>query len=110
TALGRPVQAVWANFARLGDDVALTAPELAHGAVLAIDGPLRGPLRGAGSPLELRVVGGPEAGRRIPLGRGTHVIGRGSDVPVRLDDPDLSRRHAVIDVGSGSITVADLGS
>ena len=38
------------------------------------------------------------------------MIGRGGDVAVRLEDPDVSRRHAAVEVGSGSITVADLSS
>ena len=29
---------------------------------------------------------------------------------VRLDDPDVSRRHVAVQVGGGAITVADLGS
>ena len=43
-------------------------------------------------------------------GRARHVLGRGGDVAVRLDDPDVSRRHVAVQVGGGSITVADLGS
>ena len=111
TALGRPVPGLWAASSRLADDLPLTAPELAHGAVLGLGGPVPG---GGGAPrssaLELRVVGGPDAGRAIPLGQGRHVIGRSSDVSVRLDDPDVSRRHVRVDVGGGSISVTDLGS
>jgi len=110
TALARPVGALWSTSSRLPDDLSLTAPELAHGAILGLDRPAAGDRRQGSGALELRVTGGPDAGRALPLGQGTHVIGRGSDVGVRLDDPDVSRRHAVVQVGRGSITVADLGS
>ncbi|WP_324274182.1 FHA domain-containing protein [Blastococcus brunescens] len=53
---------------------------------------------------------GPDAGRSFPLGQGSHVIGRSGDVHVRLDDPDISRRHASVHVGGGTVTVTDLGS
>jgi S-DNA-T family DNA segregation ATPase FtsK/SpoIIIE len=110
-ALGRPVSGLWCASSRLADDLPLTAPELRHGAVLGLGGPVPGiDRRSRSSALELRVVGGPDAGRSIPLGRGQHVLGRGSDASVRLDDPDVSRRHVVVDVGGGSISVTDLGS
>ena len=110
TALGRPVDALWAASSRLADALPLTSPALAHGAVIGLDGPVAGDRRASSSALELRVVGGPGAGRAVPLGQGRHVIGRSSDADVRLDDPDVSRRHVAVEVGQGSITVADLGS
>ena len=56
------------------DDLPLTAPELAHGAVLGLGGPVPGSRRRTrSSALELRVVGGPDAGRALPLGQGRHV-------------------------------------
>jgi S-DNA-T family DNA segregation ATPase FtsK/SpoIIIE len=110
-ALGRRVLGLWAGSTRLADDLPLTAPELGHGAVLGLGGPVPGvDRRSSSSALELRVVGGPDAGRAVPLGQGRHVIGRGSEVSVRLDDPDVSRRHVAVQVGGGAITVADLGS
>jgi S-DNA-T family DNA segregation ATPase FtsK/SpoIIIE len=110
TALGQPVTSLWSASSRLVDNLPLTAPELSHGAILGLDGPVAGDRRSRSSALELRVVGGPDAGRAVPLGQGSHVIGRGSDADVRLDDPDVSRRHVAVEVGRGSITVADLGS
>jgi S-DNA-T family DNA segregation ATPase FtsK/SpoIIIE len=110
-ALGRPVAALWHGSAALADDRRLSAPELAHGAVLGCDGRAPGSAgHGLSSALELHVVGGPAAGHTHPLGRGRHVIGRSRDVTVHLDDPALSRRHVVLDVGRGTITVADAGS
>jgi len=108
---GLPVQAVWAGSTRLADDTPLTDTALDHGAVLGLGRPVRrtGPGRSP-SALELRVVGGPDAGRSLPLGQGRHVIGRSDDATIRLRDPDVSRRHAAVHVGGGAVTVTDVGS
>ncbi|TFV81256.1 FHA domain-containing protein [Blastococcus sp. CT_GayMR20] len=109
--LGRPVDGLWQGTRRLPDHCRLGAPELAHGAVLGAAGPA--PRRDGGGPssaLELHVVGGPAAGVALPLDQGRHVIGRGDEASIRLDDPDVSRNHVVVQVGGGAITVADLGS
>ncbi|MGY1641316.1 FtsK/SpoIIIE domain-containing protein [Geodermatophilus sp. SYSU D00703] len=106
-----PAAQLWAGSVRLGHDVPLTSPALAHGALLGLGRP--GPRGGSAersSALELHVVGGPEAGTTVPLARGRHVVGRGGEATVGLDDPDVSRRHALVDVGTGGLTVADLGS
>ncbi|SNR74381.1 FtsK/SpoIIIE domain-containing protein [Blastococcus mobilis] len=109
--VGRPVEGMWAGSTRLADDLPLTTSVFDHGAVLGLGRPAhrRRPDR-ASSALELHVVGGPDAGRSVPLGRGSHVIGRSSDVPIRLHDPDVSRQHVAVHVGGGTVTVADLGS
>jgi len=60
--------------------------------------------------LELRVVGGPAAGGVYRLPPGQTSVGRGSGNDVVLDDPDVSRRHAVITVGGDFVKVADAGS
>jgi S-DNA-T family DNA segregation ATPase FtsK/SpoIIIE len=106
-----PVEGLWAGSTCLPDDMPLTAAPLDHGAVLGLGRPARGrhPDR-ASSALELHVVGGPDAGRSLALGKGRHVIGRSSEIQIRLRDPDVSRRHAEITVGGGAVTVADLGS
>ncbi|WP_448627058.1 FtsK/SpoIIIE domain-containing protein [Geodermatophilus sp. URMC 64] len=109
--LGVSVPALWSGSSRLPDELPLSSPELAHGAVLGLGRP--GPRSRSGersSALELHVVGGPEAGRTVPLDQGRHLLGRGADATLRLDDPDVSRRHAQISVGAGRITVTDLGS
>jgi len=50
-------------------------------------------------------------GRRVlPLAEGGNVLGRESDVAVRLDHASVSRHHAVIHVAHGEATVEDLGS
>jgi S-DNA-T family DNA segregation ATPase FtsK/SpoIIIE len=106
--LPAPVDGLWDTTSRLPDRMPLSVPGLAHGAVLGVDRPA--PCSDRGSALELHVVGGPDAGRTLPLGRGRHVLGRGSAATVSLDDPDVSRSHVAVDVAAGRITVADLGS
>ena len=109
--LGPEPPNLWAGSTRLPEDTPLTAPELAHGAVLGLGRPLPRTAPAPGSTaLELHVVGGPDAGRRVPLGQGRHVLGRGNEATIRLDDPDVSRCHVAVQVGSGGITVADLSS
>ncbi len=110
-ALGVPVDGLWEQSVRLPDEMPLTTPALAHGALLGVGRPAPEAWRSArGSALELHVVGGPDAGRALPLGQGRHVLGRGSEATVALQDPDVSRRHVVLQVGGGRITVADLAS
>jgi pSer/pThr/pTyr-binding forkhead associated (FHA) protein len=59
----------------------------------------------------LKVLEGGAAGQSIPLGDGPFVIGRGESEQGRLgDDPELSRRHARIEVRDGQLIIEDLGS
>lgn len=53
------------------------------------------------------VVSGPWSGRSFLLGvPGRYVVGRDVDVPVCIDDPTVSRRHAVLEIDrSGRTTV-----
>ena len=110
-ALGLPSAELWSGSTRLDDGLPLTDPALAHGALLGLGRP--GPRPAAAtrsSALELHVVSGPDAGTTHPLDRGRHVVGRGGEATVRLTDPDVSRRHLLLEVGSGDLTVRDLGS
>src|SRR3954463_7581126 len=50
------------------------------------------------------------AGRVMPLGQGTFVVGRGDDVEVQLQGGEVSRRHARFNVQGLLVTVMDLGS
>ncbi|SDX76886.1 DNA segregation ATPase FtsK/SpoIIIE, S-DNA-T family [Geodermatophilus africanus] len=110
-ALGLPSAGLWSGSTRLGPDLPLTDPALLHGAVLGLGRPGPRPATAAGSSaLELHVVGGPDAGTTLPLDRGRHVVGRGGDATVRLTDPDVSRRHVLVEVGAGDLTVRELGS
>jgi S-DNA-T family DNA segregation ATPase FtsK/SpoIIIE len=62
--------------------------------------------------LELRVVGGLDAGRWMPLRAGATVtVGRDLDCDLVLDDAGVSRHHMELSAGSsGVVTVTDLGS
>jgi S-DNA-T family DNA segregation ATPase FtsK/SpoIIIE len=59
--------------------------------------------------MELFVVDGPDAGRSFSLSAES-VIGRDPTATVHLTDEEVSRRHAIISLGEGQITVEDLGS
>ena len=58
--------------------------------------------------LELHVVGGPGTGRRIPLGRGEHVLGRATSCAIRLDDAGVSRAHATLTVDDDGVALRDV--
>ena len=58
--------------------------------------------------MKLVVVSGPRAGEEIVVD-GEQVIGRG-EVDIVIDDPKLSRRHAVVRNVEGGLEVEDLGS
>ncbi|MBD3943955.1 FHA domain-containing protein [Microbacterium sp. NEAU-LLC] len=57
----------------------------------------------------MRIHSGPDAGRAIPLPAGSSVIGRVAPAQVLLDDPQVSKRHARVDVDQG-IDLIDLNS
>lgn len=59
---------------------------------------------------ELVVVGGPDAGRRVPLHRGEATVGRSSDSTLVVDDPDVSRDHLHLGIGVDEVWVTDLNS
>jgi len=86
---------------------------LIAGAVLSIGrpGPVTRTVAGQEAGV-LRVVGGPDAGRTIPLPPGRHRIARDSTAPVGLRDLDVSRReHAWLEVApDGRAVVTDAGS
>ena len=57
----------------------------------------------------LRGVSGSYFGKIVPI-RGRLVIGRGSECDLILDEPEMSRRHAVIENSDDGIFLRDLGS
>ena len=59
--------------------------------------------------VELHVVAGPAAGRRLEVGRGI-VFGRGAEAEGLGNDPELSRTHARIRVRGQALELEDLGS
>jgi predicted component of type VI protein secretion system len=56
----------------------------------------------------LVVTGGPLAGQRFEL-EGELVVGR-EDAAITLDDPEVSRRHAVVRVREAGVEIEDLSS
>ncbi|MEZ0094333.1 FHA domain-containing protein [Streptacidiphilus sp. EB129] len=99
---------------RLDERAVLGHPPLVDGAVLRLDEPDPDhvpELDAAGSPAELRVVGGPDCGGIHLLHVGRVRVGRSADADVPLDDPDVSRFHLALEVSAdGRVSVADLGS
>jgi pSer/pThr/pTyr-binding forkhead associated (FHA) protein len=59
--------------------------------------------------MELLVIAGPDAGRSFAL-TAQSVIGRDPTATVHLTDEEVSRRHAIVSVGEGQVTIEDLGS
>jgi pSer/pThr/pTyr-binding forkhead associated (FHA) protein len=57
----------------------------------------------------LRGVSGSYFGKIVPV-RGRLVIGRGSECDLILDEPEMSRRHAMIENSDDGIFLRDLGS
>ncbi len=97
----------------------LGVPPLVRAAVLKVAGAGAG--TGAGTrtdgsggvrraPLEVCVAWGPAAGTTHPLPLGEHVVGRGAVAGVVLQDPEVSRAHAALEVSARGVRVRDLGS
>lgn len=57
----------------------------------------------------LRIVRGPDAGKKIPLSRGSYTVGRNASMDISLSDPLVSREHARIVVGP-TIEIIDTNS
>ncbi len=98
--------------APLPGDLLLGSSPLLDGAVVSVGRPgAAGSHRGTTSGfLELHTVGGPDAGHVHRLTPGTHRIGRSAQTHLTVDDPDLSRVHAELEVTPAGITLRDLGS
>lgn len=58
----------------------------------------------------LQETTGAHEGREHDLPYGDHTVGRGGGASIRLDDHDVSRRHARLEVDSDGVWVHDLGS
>jgi predicted Zn finger-like uncharacterized protein len=59
--------------------------------------------------LSLAVIAGPDAGRIFSIDKPRVTIGR-EGVDLALDDPELSRQHAALEVRGEEVTLRDLGS
>lgn len=85
---------------------------LVSGATISVGAPgpdaRKVPERAVGA---LRVIAGPDEGLVSWLPAGSHEVSRSPDAQVRLDDEQVSRRHAQLSVASsGGVTVLDVGS
>lgn len=49
-------------------------------------------------------------GRDVPLAEGVNILGRDPGSAIRIDLPEISRRHASITLGLAHATIEDLGS
>lgn len=85
--------------------------DLRDGQIISIGEPL-GPLNDddVHDGVDLLVVGGPDSGRVLNLPYGKHEIGREHHRSVTLNDPEVSRNHALLDVTPAGTTISDLGS
>src|SRR3954453_18077572 len=59
--------------------------------------------------MELIALDGPDKGRSFSLSAQS-VIGRDPTATVHLTDEEVSRRHAIVNIGGGKATIEDLGS
>jgi predicted Zn finger-like uncharacterized protein len=59
--------------------------------------------------LSLAVIAGPDAGRIFAIEKPRITIGR-EDVDLALEDPEISRHHAALQISGDEITLVDLGS
>ncbi len=76
----------------------------------------RPPAKARGTPrlpddlkLSLAVIAGPDAGKMYVIEKPRVVIGR-DEVDFALDDPEISRQHAAIEVIGDEVVLLDLGS
>jgi predicted Zn finger-like uncharacterized protein len=63
----------------------------------------------ADSRVALAVIAGPEAGRIYAVEKPRVIVGR-HDADINVDDPEISRQHAAIEVAGETVTLVDLGS
>jgi predicted Zn finger-like uncharacterized protein len=59
--------------------------------------------------VSVAVIAGPEAGRIYPIENPRVVIGR-HDADINVDDPEVSRSHAAIEISGEKLMLVDLGS
>jgi S-DNA-T family DNA segregation ATPase FtsK/SpoIIIE len=97
----------WSGRRRLAPDALLGRGPLAAGTVLA-DAPQ--PAEGAGPGARLEIIAGPRAGTGVAIRHGELAIGRDAGCGFVLDDPRVSRRHAVVVATAAGLLVQDLGS
>jgi diguanylate cyclase (GGDEF)-like protein len=65
---------------------------------------------GESSSAYLIVIGGSQVGEMFQLRKRTTIVGRGQGVDVVLGDDGVSRRHALVELEGGNVSIRDLGS
>ncbi len=94
------------NGFRLDPEVSLDASPVRDGALVSLAAPGAGPVPDAQGTVEVRVVGGPDAGGVHRLGPGVAVVGSGPDAWIRLTDPQLPHSAVEVDVAiDGTVSV-----
>jgi predicted Zn finger-like uncharacterized protein len=58
----------------------------------------------------LAVIAGSQAGSVFPITKPRVYLGRGSAADVQVKDSEVSRRHAMLEIRSGAVTLVDLGA
>lgn len=78
-----------------------------------------GPIAGAGTAtgagaasggvpvVSMDIAAGPQAGRFVLVGAGTHRLGRSSSCELTLDDPTVSRHHVTVEVAPDGTTTVE---
>ncbi len=59
--------------------------------------------------VSLAVIAGPESGRIFLIEKPRVIIGR-QDADVSVDDPEVSRQHAAVEISGDNVVLLDLGS
>lgn len=100
---------VWSGSSRLESNAPLGGTGLRNGDILRFGDPI-GQDSTSSAPLHVAVVGGPDAGKVVPLTRSETVVGRASICDLPLSDPEVSRRHLALAATTSGIRVRDLRS
>src|SRR6478609_8370396 len=110
--LGEPVPGLSCRGQVLEPEAVVGMPPLLHGASVAVvsGGEPLAPPTGVRPLLDLVVVGGPDAGRSLPLSPPGVVVGRAPGAGLVVHDDGLSRSHVFVEVGPHGVTVEDCGS
>ncbi|WP_030527564.1 FtsK/SpoIIIE domain-containing protein [Phycicoccus jejuensis] len=116
--LGIPVPGLLHEGERVPVSAPVGAPPLLHGVSLVVAETGEGSTPGSGgrpacassSAMLLTTVGGPDAGRAVPLRPPGLSVGRAELADLRLADPSLSRVHCRIDADPSGVRVRDEGS
>jgi S-DNA-T family DNA segregation ATPase FtsK/SpoIIIE len=100
---------LWIEGSRLSDQARLSETALRQGVVIALEESTQATPQAQAVGWQLHFVSGPDAGTIISLPVGSHEMGRMVGA-YSASDKAMSRRHAVLEVGSSSATICDLGS